>query len=609
MRVLFSALHLGYFRNFESVIRALAERGHHVHLTADEADAVGGGQELAARLAAEYPGITWDLLPALAETEPWFDAAQRLRLGLDYARALERRFASTPKLKVRARERTPRVVRWAAAVPLVGPPLVRATLKRLERLMPRSAALTEYLRARAPDVVVLASLTYARSQQLDLLKAARGLGQPVAAAIMSWDHLSSKAPVHVTPDRVLVWNDVQRQEAVEMHGLAAERIVVTGAQCYDQWFGRGPGRSRAAFCRAMGLPAERPFVLWVHSALSPTPDPPEPVLVTRWLEALRGSADAHLRELAVLVRPHPERIKEWAGVDLSRFAAVAFHGRNPIDAEAKDDYFDALYYSRAVIGLVTSAFLEAAIVGRPVLTFTLPEYRLHQEEMAHFRYLTEVGGGLLHTAPDITTHLEQLARVVASGAGREERNRRFLTAFVRPGGLDTPATPVFVEALEALHRTGTIADPTLDQYLWLRPLVASGAAAGRTGLARWLLLDARGDVRDDYDEQRRRIVEARVEKKVQYQRARQRQRSLRMRRDALHRRGKVIAGSLRVLRYHTSVGIRRRARRLQDLLWRRSIKKTKSVGRRLRHRTAITVRRVLTLAGIGNAHPPGAGES
>src|SRR4029077_9815293 len=125
---------------------------------------------------------------------------------------------------------------------------------------------------------------------------------------------------------------------------------------YDQWFSRTPERSREEFCAAMGLRPDRPFVLWVHSALSPAPEPPEPVLVTRWLDALRASGNSALRELGVLVRPHPERLKEWVGVDLSHFENVAFHGRNPIDADAKHDYFDALFYSRAVIGLVTSAF-------------------------------------------------------------------------------------------------------------------------------------------------------------------------------------------------------------------------------------------------------------
>jgi hypothetical protein len=324
-----------------------------------------GGQALAEHLASECAGVTWDMLPSL-ETEPWFDAARRLRVSLDYARVLDARYPD--KLRLRTRERTARIVRWGSAVPAVGAAVSRGALAHAERLFPASEAMVEYLRRHAPDVVVLTSLTYSRSQQLDVLKAARRLDIPVAAAIMSWDHLSSKALLHIAPDQVIVWNEVQKREAVEMHALPADRVVLTGAQCYDQWFTHRPARDRETFCRAMGLRADRPFVLWVHSALSPAPEPPEPVLVKRWIEALRAHANPLLREAGVLVRPHPERLKEWAGISLEGYGNVAFHGRNPIDQQTRDDYFDSLYHSGAVVGLVTSAFLEAAIVGRPVLT-------------------------------------------------------------------------------------------------------------------------------------------------------------------------------------------------------------------------------------------------
>ena len=44
-------------RNFESVVLALAERGHSVHLAADERESLGGAA-LVERLAAGRPGIT-----------------------------------------------------------------------------------------------------------------------------------------------------------------------------------------------------------------------------------------------------------------------------------------------------------------------------------------------------------------------------------------------------------------------------------------------------------------------------------------------------------------------------------------------------------------------
>ena len=568
MKVLFAGLHLAYFRNFDSVIVELARRGHRVHLTGDETEAMGG-QQLAERLAAGHDGVTWDLLPSL-ESEPWFDAARRMRVALDYVRALEPRYPR--KLRLRAEVRTARVVRWA--IRTFGWRLTRAALTRFERLMPASETMIDYLRGHAPDVVVLTALTYSRSQQLDVLKAARALDLPVAAAIMSWDHLSSKALIHVQPDQVIVWNDVQRDEAVSMHGVPADRIVATGAQCYDQWFTRVPERSREEFCRAMGLRADRPFVLWVHSALSPTPEPPEPQLVVRWIEALRAHPDPRLRDAGVLVRPHPERLKEWAGIDLTRFEHVAFHGGNPIDRASRDDYFDSLYHSAAVVGLVTSAFLEAAVVGRPVLTFMLPEYRMHQEEMIHFQYLLTVEGGLLHTAAGLDEHFQQLGEALALGGARDERNRRFIGAFIRPAGLDVAATPRFADTVEALARAGARHDASLARGTWLRPLALTAASWSRTGAGRWLMNDRRADSWDDRARETERAVEARKQAKVE----------------------------------HYERKARRKASRRRQELVQAAGKKAKGIWRRTRHRAAVTVYRGLYAAGVRRGAAPGAGK-
>jgi len=227
--------------------------------------------------------------------------------------------------------------------------------------MPQSGAIEQHLAEQRPDVVLLASLTFSRSLQIEQLKAAKVLGIPVAACIMSWDHLSSKTLLHIAPDLTIVWNEVQKQEAVDMHGLPADPEA----------------RTREAFCRAVGLDPSRPFVLYVCSAMSPVPDPVEPVFVKQWIAAMRASANPRLRTAGVLVRPHPERVREWDGISLDGLENVAVHGRTPIDSDAKADYFDSLFFSDAVVGLCTSAFLEAAIVGRPVLTLLLPAYRLH----------------------------------------------------------------------------------------------------------------------------------------------------------------------------------------------------------------------------------------
>ena len=198
--------------------------------------------------------------------------------------------------------------------------------------------------------------------------------------------------------------------------MPADRIVVTGAQCYDQWFDRTPSRDRAVVLpRGRACRPTSPILLYVCSVM--TPNPYESKFVLRWIEEIRRSSDPRLRSAGILVRPHPERLDEWEGVSLERFGNAVLYGRNPVSPDAQADYFDSLYHSHAVIGLVTSAFLEAAIVGRPVYTPLLPEFEMYQEGVQHFRYLVDVEGGLLKVNRSLPEHLAELASALARPVG------------------------------------------------------------------------------------------------------------------------------------------------------------------------------------------------
>jgi len=537
MRFVFSAPHFAYFRNFESVLEALARQGHHIHLAADEAETFGG-RALVERLVAAYPRVTCGSVPSAVD-EPWMPFAQKVRYALDYVRFCAPRYADVPKLRLRNVERAPRIVRWLTKS--FGSSLVARALKWLERSMPRSASMRSWIEGLAPDALILTSLTFSRSSAIEQLKAARGLGIPTAAAIMSWDHLSSKALLHIAPDRSLVWNAVQKREATEMHGLRPDTIVVTGAQCYDQWFERSPSRSRDAFCADMGLDPSRPFVLYVCSAMSPVPTPVEPQFVKEWVAALRASADPSLRNVGVLIRPHPERVKEWVDVNLDGFDNVVVRGGTPIDSSSKADYFDALSFSRAVVGLCTSAFLEAAIAGRPVLTLLLPAYRMHQDGMAHFRYLLSVEGGLLHAAPDMTSHLRDLSDVLSRSEAREERNVRFLTAFVRPGGLDVPATPAFVAAVEQFASLPRQVDSRFANLTTSQKVVGWMAGATRSGIGYWLMMDAIDTARAHNEAQNDQRKQAIVEERTLYYENKARAKDEQVRAREHHQRAKERA--------------------------------------------------------------------
>jgi hypothetical protein len=156
-----------------------------------------------------------------------------------------------------------------------------------------------------------------------------------------------------------------------------------------------------------------------------------------------------------------------------------------------------LFHGHAVIGLVTSAFVEAAVVGRPVHTLLLPEFAMYQEGMQHFRYLMEVEGGILQATRSFAEHVAQLASAVAQPVRRDERNTRFVRAFVRPQGLDVAATPALVAAIEEMGTAFPL--PAAKSAAWHRaaqPLVRVLSESAEEGWLRGAMRDTREMERD-----------------------------------------------------------------------------------------------------------------
>ena len=473
MKILFLARHYGYLRNYESVITHLIVRGHDVHVAADR-DEMLGGREMVERWTRRHRGLTMGWTPD-READQWLWVATRLRLAQDFLRYQDPHYDAAPQLRLRAEERIPTTV--LAALNLLGyrtlpvRALMRATLNVLERSVPLSSALRGYLAEQAPDVVLITPLVELGSPQLDHLRAARAAGVRTALCVGSWDHLSSKSLIRDWPDRVFVWNETQKAEAVDLHGIPAERVTVTGAQCFDRWFGQQPSQSRAAFCERLRFRPDKPIVLWVCSSLF-RGSPPESELVEEWVGRLRASDDRSLKDANVLVRPHPQRQEEWRRIELSDFGHAAVRGGNPTDESSHAEYFDALYHSDAVIGLNTSALIEAGVVGRPVLSIVHPDYARNQEGTLHWPYLQEVGGGLLRTAHGFDEHLAQLADMVAGAEDGTVDAAGFVRAFVRPFGTDTPATPLLAEGIEGLGSAGPARPVRVSLWAYVpRPLL------------------------------------------------------------------------------------------------------------------------------------------
>ena len=489
-----------YARNYEGVIRRLAEDGHELVLASEtEGLQAAGEATLPERLGAEYPNVREERASAVEE-DGWARFRGGIGLALDALRFHEPPYGEMPFLRKRAVDRTPPPYANLLGPVLTGSRRRRAMLRRAlrlaERAVPLHAATTEYVRRAAPDVMLVTPYVDFATPQSRWIRSARALGVRSCIGVYSWDALTVRGQIREVPELVTVWNATQVADAVAFHHVPPERVVATGAQAYDHWFDWGPRTAREEFCARVGLPADRPYLLYLASSGGYVKH--EVAWVIEWMARLRAEQPA-LRDVGVLVRPHPKTKEDWHAVERAGGGPARVWPRqdahdgltaqlsdyNVASAAAKSEFYDSIHHAAAVVGVNTSALIESAIVGRPVHTFLDPRWRYAQEQTLHFRQLVEVGGGFLEATDDFAEHAAQVARSVLHPEAVNGRGGTFLRAFIRPDGLDTPAGPRYVAALEALAarpapppRARTAAEDAL--ALALAPVVAGLARLPQT---------------------------------------------------------------------------------------------------------------------------------
>jgi len=338
----------------------------------------------------------------------------------------------------------------AARLPAPVHGVLTESLNELERSLPPPPALAAAVEALGADSILLVSRCSLGGTERDVLKVARALGLPATMLVWSWDNLSSKALINERPDHVLVWNERQVDEAVDLHGFPRERVEALGAPSFDRYF-EELARERATPSAGDG---DRRTILYLGSSKNVCKQ--EPDVFLRWVAAVRAAADPLVRDARVVVRPYPGGggWRRWRPDPPGDFTIERSRKQQP--AELARLVLDA----DAVVALNTSAELEAALAGRPVITFRAGEEAPGQEGSVHFEYLLAQHGGFVLDSRDLDEHVENLARVL-----RGDVDPRPLAAvaerFVRPAGIDRPVSPLVAAAVLEHARGGARTPATI----------------------------------------------------------------------------------------------------------------------------------------------------
>jgi UDP-N-acetylglucosamine:LPS N-acetylglucosamine transferase len=282
------------------------------------------------------------------------------------------------------------------------------------------------------------------------LAAARREEIPVVGHVASWDHTVGKGVISPHCALYIVQNRVMEDDLRRYHGIAPDRVRVTGWPQTDLFHRRRPRSEYEELLRRLGLDPRRPLVLVAGN--TPSNAPYEGRFVERivsWWEEQGGG-----ERLQLLFRPHP-RDGQWE----ERFAAAS--GREGVVVQ-EPSYTDLealatlLQHADAVVCNAGTILLDALVGDRPAVCVLYDEGAPPGESWAaknvvgeHYQELA--ASGAFHRAERFEEVVAGVERALAHPGELAAERRRAVERVV--GSVDGHAAERVVDAaVEALGR-------------------------------------------------------------------------------------------------------------------------------------------------------------
>lgn len=226
-----------------------------------------------------------------------------------------------------------------------------------------------------PDLLFAANMF--SPEDCRLLRQAKKLGVKTVTIAKSWDVLTTKAYPRVKADRIVVYHEYNRREAIAIGDYRPHQVVVTGFPQFDVYTEPGVIRSREEFCANAGLDPNTRFVLYGLPGDWKSPD----------TKAILSELDRRIREgaferpLQILARAHPKYRDSSEGLASPHIVfdrPGTYFGKGSefsIDSSAStmqwtfrdDDIIhlaNSIFHSDAVINVDSTLTLDAAALDR-----------------------------------------------------------------------------------------------------------------------------------------------------------------------------------------------------------------------------------------------------
>jgi hypothetical protein len=226
-----------------------------------------------------------------------------------------------------------------------------------------------------PDLVVV-SRVLNFSMDYPVMKRAQVEGIPVVVLVSSWDNFTSKGFFAFDVDRLVVWNEVMKEEAVDLFFYDPEKVLISGIPRYDVFFAKERVREKGVFFDEIGLDPCKKLITYATGSnttgLSPyDSNTPEPEIAEYIADAI---ADGRIPGAHLLVRLHPQAAPaQYERIQARQDVTVQIPGQKSSFVDrlfTKDDdqvFAELMIHSDVVVNLFSTVTLDSVACNTPVI--------------------------------------------------------------------------------------------------------------------------------------------------------------------------------------------------------------------------------------------------
>lgn len=281
--------------------------------------------------------------------------------------------------------------------------IVRRLIRWLDcRLVAIDPDVAELLDRYKPDLVLAPDIVFPLDRIF--LRAARRKGYFVVGLTRSWDNLTSKGVIQILPDKLILHTSRMKHQAVELVGMPADDIYVSGPPDYDKYF-KPLSIKKEDFCRSLGIDPSRRLILF--SSFYDEFNGSAVIMINTLLRAIKDGRLPNDIHVVVRYRPStPEildnQIDSSDHITITKPCSYFFRVKNRAQAPTKDWEFSpedvdllvhSISFSSVVISTYSTITIDAAAAGRPVIGVrfdadptTAPQHSVVRIADAHDHY-------------------------------------------------------------------------------------------------------------------------------------------------------------------------------------------------------------------------------